>query len=72
MGFPFIKNLHGDKGSAYAKYMGDAIFRIPIPLMLDKVVAFLDEIYDQMARLKQADTRGMCMSTCFPSLPLPG
>lgn len=56
--FPFIKNLHGDKGSAYAKYMGDAIFKIPTPLMLDKVVASLDEIYDQMARLKQADTRG--------------
>lgn len=27
--FPFIKNLHGDKESAYAKYMGDAIFKIP-------------------------------------------
>lgn len=25
--FPFIKNLHGDKESAYAKYMGDAIFK---------------------------------------------
>ena len=24
--FPFIKNLHEDKGSAYAKYMDDAIF----------------------------------------------
>lgn len=56
--FPFIKNLHGDKGSAYAKYMGDAIFKIPTPLMLDKVVASLDEIYEQMAQLKNADTRG--------------
>ena len=27
--FPFIKNLHGDKESAYAKYMGDAIFKVP-------------------------------------------
>ena len=24
--FPFIKNLHGDKNSAYSKYMNDAIF----------------------------------------------
>ncbi len=56
--FPFIKNLHGDKGSAYAKYMGDAIFKIPTPLMLDKVVASLDEIYEQMAQLKNTDTRG--------------
>lgn len=56
--FPFIKNLHGDKDSAYAKYMGDAIFKIPTPLMLDKVVAAMDEIYEQMAQLKTADTRG--------------
>jgi len=35
--FPFIKNLHGDKNSAYAKYMGDAIFKIPTPLMLDGI-----------------------------------
>lgn len=50
--FPFIKNLHGDKESAYAKYMGDAIFKIPTPLMLDKIVTFMDSIYEQMAKLK--------------------
>ena len=56
--FPFIKNLHGNKESAYAKYMGDAIFKIPTPLMLDKIVTAMDEIYDQMAQLKKVDTRG--------------
>lgn len=56
--FPFIKNIHGDKTSAYAKYMGDAIFKIPTPLMLDKIVASLDEIYEQMAQIADADTRG--------------
>lgn len=56
--FPFIKNLHRNKESAYAKYMGDAIFKIPTPLMLDKIVTAMDEIYDQMAQLKNADTRG--------------
>ncbi len=30
--FPFIKNLHGEKTSAYSKYMDDAIFKIPTPL----------------------------------------
>ena len=43
--FPFIKNLHGDKNSAYSKYMDDAIFKLPTPLMLSKVVDALDEIY---------------------------
>ena len=56
--FPFIKNLHGDKDSAYSKYMGDAIFKIPTPLMLDKIVNAMDGIYDQMAQIKEADTRG--------------
>ena len=56
--FPFIKNLHGDKESAYSKYMGDAIFKIPTPLMLDKIVTAMDSIYEQMAQLKSADTRG--------------
>ena len=56
--FPFIKELHADKSSAYAKYMGDAIFKVPTPLMLDKIVTALDEIYDQMAQLRDADVRG--------------
>ena len=56
--FPFIKELHGNKESAYAKYMSDAIFKVPTPLMLDKIVTALDDIYEQMAQLKKADTRG--------------
>ena len=50
--FPFIKELHGDKDSAYSKYMADAIFKIPTPLMFDKIVTAMDDIYAQMARLK--------------------
>lgn len=42
--FQFIKNLHGDKESAYAKYMGDAIFKIPTPLMLSKIVDGINNI----------------------------
>ena len=56
--FPFIKNLHGDKTSAYAKYMDDAIFKIPTPLLLDKIVTALDGIYEQMAQLQDTDARG--------------
>ena len=56
--FPFIKNLHSDKGSAYSKYMGDAIFKIPTPLLLSKIVESLDGIYDVMSRMQEADTKG--------------
>ena len=56
--FPFIKNLHGDKESAYSKYMGDAIFKVPTPLMLDKIVTAMDGIYEQMAQIKASDARG--------------
>ena len=56
--FPFIKNLHEDKNSAYAKYMDDAIFKIPTPLLLDKIVTSLDDIYNQMNQIKDTDIRG--------------
>ena len=58
MVFPFIKNLHGNKDNAYSKYMADAIFKLPTPLLLEKVVTAMDGIYAQMAQLKIADTRG--------------
>ncbi len=56
--FPFIKNLHVDKNSAYSKYMDDAIFKLPTPLMLSKVVDSLDEIYQMMTGNQSADVRG--------------
>lgn len=56
--FPFIKNLDGNKDSGYSKYMDDAIFKLPTPLLLSKVVDCLDQIYDQMERVKDSDIRG--------------
>ncbi len=51
--FPFIKDMHGDKDSAYSKYMKDAIFMIPTPQMLEKVVTNVDTL-----PLKDRDTKG--------------
>jgi len=51
--FPFIKNLHGNKNSAYAKHMSDAIFMIPTAAMLQKVVDGIDNI-----PMKDRDTKG--------------
>lgn len=56
--FPFIKTLHSDKNSAYSKYMDDAIFKLPTPLVLSKVVDSLDEIYRLMSEVKDVDIRG--------------
>lgn len=56
--FPFIKTLHSDKNSAYSKYMDDAIFKLPTPLLLDKVVTGLDEVYDMMNSIQASDVRG--------------
>ena len=53
--FPFIKNLHGDRDSAYSKYMGDAIFKLPTPLLLSKVVDSLDDIFRLMDEIKQKE-----------------
>lgn len=51
--FPFIKNLHQDGDSAYAKYMGDAIFKIPTAAMLTKIVDGIDKL-----ELGDADSKG--------------
>ncbi len=56
--FPFIKNLDGKKNSAYSKYMDDAIFKLPTPLLLSKVIDALDEIYDFMQKSDDKDVRG--------------
>ncbi len=55
--FPFIKGLHGKKDSAYSKYMDDAIFKLPTPLVLSDVVDKLEEIYglEKKAELAQAE-----------------
>ncbi|MBO5261054.1 MAG: SAM-dependent DNA methyltransferase [Coprococcus sp.] len=42
--FPFIKNLHQDGDSAYSRYMGDAIFKIPTGAMLTKIVDGIDKL----------------------------
>ena len=42
--FPFIKSLNGRAGSAYTKFMKDAVFIIPNPALLDKVVNMIDDI----------------------------
>lgn len=56
--FPFIKNLHSDKNSAYSKYMDDALFKLPTPLVLSKVVDSLDDIYSLMGKSTEIDIRG--------------
>lgn len=56
--FPFIKTLHSDKDSAYSKYMDDAIFKLPTPLLLSKVVDLLDDIYALMNESQSVDVRG--------------
>ncbi len=51
--FPFIKELQGDRESAYSRYMKDAVFVIPRPSVLQRVVEIIDGI--PMADL---DTKG--------------
>lgn len=56
--FPFIKSLDSDKESAYSRYMGDAIFKVPTPAKLTQIVDALDEIYDSMKKGEADDTKG--------------
>ncbi|WMJ23711.1 class I SAM-dependent DNA methyltransferase [Paludicola sp. MB14-C6] len=44
--FPFIKNMNGKNRSAFSRYMKDAMFLIPTPQVLQKIVTGLDELYE--------------------------
>lgn len=70
--FPFIKALHSDKNSAYSKYMDDAIFKLPTPLILSKVVDSLDEIYAMMNEIQTADVRGDVYEYLLSKIAQPG
>jgi len=50
--FPFIKTMHG-VDSTFAKHMKDAIFMIPTPGLLDRVVNMIDRI-----EMNDRDTKG--------------
>lgn len=57
--FPFLKTLNQNQNSTYAKYMGDAIFKVPTPQLLEKIVTALDELYLMLDKSGQKrDARG--------------
>ena len=58
--FPFIKDLpryeesmDETQDSAYSKYMGDAVFKIPSAELLSKAVDSLDSIYETMDKVQK-------------------
>ncbi len=54
--FPFIKTLNNDKTSAFSRYMADAMFLVPTPQVLQKIITGLDELYEH--DIKDLDTQG--------------
>jgi type I restriction enzyme M protein len=42
--FPFIKTMNGKNASAFTRYMQDAMFLIPTPQVLQKIITGLDEL----------------------------
>ena len=70
--FPFIKNLHGNKESTYSKYMSDAIFKIPTPQLLSKIVDALDGLYIDMSKQIEADTKGDVYESLLAKLSTAG
>ena len=70
--FPFIKNLHGGKESTYSRYMADAIFKIPTPQLLSKIVDALDNLYVDMAKSIETDTKGDVYESLLSKLATAG
>jgi type I restriction enzyme M protein len=54
--FPFIKAMNGKNTSAFSRYMQDAMFLIPTPQVLQKIITGLDELYEH--DIKDLDMQG--------------
>lgn len=54
--FPFIKSMNGNSTSAFSRYMRDAMFLMPTPQVLQKVITGLDELYEH--DIKDLDMQG--------------
>ena len=57
--FPFIKAMNGDNTTAFSSYMQDAMFLIPTPQVLQKMITGLDELYEH--DIKDLDIAGRCL-----------
>ncbi|MBN7576852.1 DNA methyltransferase [Clostridium sp. 2-1] len=44
--FPYIKAMNNNEESAFSRYMEDAMFLIPTPQVLQKIITGLDELYE--------------------------
>ncbi len=51
--FPFIKEFHNGRETAFARFMKDAVFVIPTPSLLDRVVHMIDAL-----PMEDRDTKG--------------
>ncbi|PKM42174.1 MAG: DNA methyltransferase [Firmicutes bacterium HGW-Firmicutes-8] len=54
--FPFIKAMNGVSSSAFSRYMQDAMFLVPTPQVLQKIITGLDELYEH--DIKDLDMQG--------------
>ncbi|MBD8501179.1 type I restriction-modification system subunit M [Paenibacillus arenosi] len=54
--FPFIKSMNGENTTAFSRYMQDAMFLVPTPQILQKMITGLDELYEH--DIKNLDMQG--------------
>ncbi|MDF2650446.1 MAG: methyltransferase [Paenibacillus sp.] len=54
--FPFIKSMNGKNTTAFSRYMQDAMFLVPTPQVLQKIITGLDELYEH--DIKELDMQG--------------
>ncbi len=54
---PFLKEMHGDDETVFSKYMENAVFQIPNPNVLQKVMDKLEEIF-ALPEMKDKDSLG--------------
>ena len=55
----------GGNGSAYSEHIKDAVFVIPSPALLSRVVAGISDLPTATGADTDVDSLGICMSICY-------
>lgn len=57
-GMDFLKGLSGDEGSAYTRYMKNAIYKVPNARVLKNTMDIMEEIFSDENFVKDRDAKG--------------
>ncbi|MGL5903557.1 MAG: N-6 DNA methylase, partial [Cetobacterium sp.] len=71
-GIEFLKNLSGDEGSAYSKYMKNAVYKVPNAKVLKNTMDVMEVIFSDENFIRDRDAKGDLYEYLLSKLSISG